>query len=537
MNKARKTIITLSLVLVSILVLIGLTACDMSSILGGAPTGGKEEGKTAKIEFAEAAGNYDSKNVKKSDITIKLRGTLFVQQSKQASGLKPEYDVGSTITIQRIQNQNKVYASASIQPSDTDSAISGLLDIAARASSSDDNKASFEKKGESGIAFQNSLDNTLVVLNHYFINGLKLNAELGYDNGTYNLKAHYDDRESKEDDKEDVWFVADKETLKDWLNEKAKMDVNDNMMNNFLMKTVFSGLKKTSNVFAKDNANNYVKNGKAQYDILLNSDFISQTISNTLLDLVGVEDKTAVKGVYESYFSNIQDWISLEMENVCANTNGDLLQDVKTGVVTKINVNSSKVIELLQTLKNDGFITEDAYFNVGYVIRMLQTFFCGTDEQTDRIGLKLSIELNEEFSYNPSECDLSSDKYSDYFIGIDEEVEGRLKLSNVLLGLVEDIDAYITSYLLNLGEKYQDKIDEIKDKINEKVTEATADGSELSIPQILRIIQDILREYRQEDEMEPTGEGDEELNNSTTDKIKDIAGNLVDQLLDGVGGN
>ena len=74
---------------IAILLLIALTVGVLCSCGLFPESENTDTGKTTKIDFAKAAENYEKKDVKKSSITIKIKGTVYIREDAQQECYQP----------------------------------------------------------------------------------------------------------------------------------------------------------------------------------------------------------------------------------------------------------------------------------------------------------------------------------------------------------------------------------------------------------------------------------------------------------------
>ena len=329
MKKGTKII---AMVLVVLFAVLSLCACD--ALLNTQ----KEDSKAAeKINFDQAVKNYENETVKRTDISIILSGTVFVNTEATILKLikaKEQYSIGSTINIIRAQEKDKLYLKCNLSDSNTDNEVGSLLGF---------------------------ISPETTYLQHYLAGQVDLGAELGIQNGTYNLKAYFDDKESKKAG--DVWLVANDDSLSAWLNNNSQLEITENKLNSYLMKTIFTQLDKESIFWGKDNATKYVdKNGHASYDISLKEakGIVSSVLSSGLLDIIGVTDKSGTIERYEDFFSDVKNWFTVEAEHVNADISNKLPQQITTGLVIDLNIKAEKIRQLIKNLQEDGIIEESS---------------------------------------------------------------------------------------------------------------------------------------------------------------------------------
>ncbi len=536
MKNKRRIVSIVCVILVIALAFTCLASCDaLAGLAGSSDTGeGNTTTKTEKIDLAKAAENFDQKDVKKTRITLKLKGTIFIQETAQGgdANLKSGYNIGTTITLDRIQDKEKMYFGASAKTSDTDVEVGGLIDGLMRSSNKLKNNYALKALGIDVAGMTDTFEGSMTSLHHYVTGQIDLNAEMGSVNGVYNLKAHYADHEKGDDG--DVWLAADDESLLAWLNNTAKLEVSENMLKNYLMKTVFSTLTKENGIYGKDSAGKYLdKNGVAKYKISVKvNDLISDSLVTTLLELIGVKDKAATIQKYTEYFSDVPNWFTLTTQEVDANVKDALPQNIKTGATIDLNVDTQEVCNIIEKLRSDGIIDDMAALLSTYVVNTIQEYLCGTDGNTSTIGLRLTVDFEEKFFYKENDCKLSGDKYADYFIGIGEEVEGRYNLKDYVDGIVLDVDQFISSQLKKITENYGDQMDAIKEEIVSKVAQFISVAGKITADQVKSIIAEVLAEYEPiPDETPENGETETEEDDTKTtwDKIKDKLNELTNE--------
>ena len=513
-----------------------MTACDnlLANVTGGTQdnSGSKGETKTAKVEFSEAAENFEKQNVKRTDIELKLKSELFISTEKQQNlGLKDSYDIGSTLFLTRVQNEEKHYMSAELKLSDTDTEVSGLIDVI--INSADTFAPYLGKNGKEAAAV---LVRYLTSIHHYLTGQVDLSAELGMQNGVYNLKARYNDKEAK--DKNDVWFVADDTALIAWLNNATKLEVTSNQLNSYMMKTVFSGL--TKKYYDKDSANKYVdKKGLSEYNIKVKTDeIITSSLYSGLLDLVGVNDKSTIIGKYSDYFSSIQNWFSLDISDVKATVKNSFPMNVQTCVTLDLNINVKEVRSIIDKLNEDGVIDKASAKTAKSIFTIINGYLCGTNGDADKIGVRLQADLNEDFVTDPAKCKLSGAEYGDYFLGLNAEAEGRMDLRNFVAGIVENVDKYVDDYLKTHGDNYKEELAAIRQKIMDKVEELKEQGFEtINSEQMERIIEEVMSEYRTEPTEEETPNNNNNPSSGSGNSVnKDTATEYFNDIIDQFGG-
>ncbi len=469
MRKGTKII---AMVLVVLFAVLSLCACD--ALLN---TTKDDTKKTEKINFDQAVKNYENETVKRTDISVILNGTVFVNKDAALLKLfnaKDQYSIGSTINIVRTQEKNKLYLTSDLTASNTDNEVGTLVSL---------------------------INSETAYLQHYLSGQIELGAELGIQNGTYNLKAHFNDKEAKK--AESIWLVANDSSLSAWLNNNSQLEITENKLNSYLMKTIFSQLDKESVFWGKDDATKYVdKNGHASYDISLKEakGIVSAFLSSGLLDIIGVTDKSGTIERYKDFFSDINNWFTVEAEHVNADISNNLPQKITTGFTIDLNIKAEKIRQLIKKLQDDEIIDESTATISTSLINAIALCLRGTNKQENTIGLKLHVDFEEVFSYDSAKCNLHDDAHRDFFIGPDEDVEGRMNLADYVAGIISNVDEYLEKVLATLKEHYADNIDEIRERIIQKKNEiAEADG-QVTVAKLRAAIESILEDYTPTDD-------------------------------------
>ena len=505
----KRMLKAIALILVTLLALVSLCSCD--NLLGSTKTSEDNTNKTTKIDFAQAAENYEKKSVKKTDITVKLKGTIYANPDPDPLPNLPKlniiqskdkYNIGSTITVSRIQENDKIFVSSKVAPSDMSKGIDGLV-LAISMALPGLSKARENPIDESTIE---TVVRYLTYLNRYASGSIDLGADLGVMNDTYNLKAFYTvyknrfDQEHVVEEADDIWFAANDKTLSAWLNNNAQLEVTGNRINTYLMKTVFSQVTDKSEFFDKDNAKKYVdKNGHSSYDISLKTDIIVSSFLSGFLDLLGVADKNGALTRYAEYFSEMKQWFTVTAQNVTADVNNDLPQNIKTGFSVELNVLIPQVKEIIQLMYRNGVIDESSSKISTVILNLADHYLLGTKGQDHTIGVQFDVDFNENFSYKPSECKLSDDEYADYFLPIGVEAEGRVDLNDYVIGFIADKGAFVADYLLTLGKEYAEKLDAIREEIMQKATEIEDKEGKITKAQMLSIAAEVILKYKTDD--------------------------------------
>ena len=536
MKRAKRIIGIVCAALLSFAMFVSMTACgNFLEGMTGSDTGNGENQttKTTKVDFAEAAENFEKRDVKRTDIELKLKAALFIQEKQQqAMGLKDSYDVGSTVLLSRIQNKDKNYMSAKLKLSDTDPEVSGLLDGIIQTVGGLSTYSAL--LGQNSQETAETVIRYLTTVHHYLTRQVDVSAELGSQNGVYNLKARYNDKEARDHD--EVWLAADDSSLLSWLNNTAKLDVTSNELNSYMMKTIFSGLTKQSDYYDKDSANKYVdKKGQSEYKIKVKTDaIVTSSLFSGLLELAGVIDKTSVISKYKNYFSSVQNWFTIDINEVNATVKNDMPLNVNTGVKLDINVDVIEVTAIIDKLFEDGVVDKQSSRRAKSIFNVINTYLCGTDGNKDTIGISIQTDLSEDFITDATKCKLDGSEYADYFLGFDAEVEGRMDMRLLVAGIVEDVESYVDDFLRSLSEKYKDDLENIRRDILEKVSRLKEQGSEvITAEDIKGIIAEVMQKYVV---VPPEEEADEESGSGSGNTIdKEKAGQIIDDIINHLG--
>ena len=487
----------LASMLVTLATLISLCSCG-NFLSPSTSTTDPDNNKTEKIDFAQAAENYEKKHVKKTNIAVKVTSTIYIKPEKQSAyDLKEAYDIVSALNIARTLENDRIYIATKIVSDGTDEKVSGMIDTIIKGLKIS-SIPGIHQLGGLDDSFKEIAIKYLTYANHYTTGQIDLGANLGIQNGTYNLKAYYNDLESKESN--NVWFVANEASLSAWLDNNAQLEVTENRINDCLMKTVFSQINDKSSFFEKDNADKYVdKTGHSAYDIQVKADAIlSSLLSSSFLDILGVADKGSSLVRYADYFSDVKTWFTIEGKEVNAVVKDKLPKNVKTGFIVDLNIVVPRVRNIIETMYHDNAIDEKtAQISTG-ILNLIAASLCGTKGQDDCIGIRLNVDVNEDFSYAAAECVLTDDNHADYFLPPNAEAEGRYDLNDFVLGAIPDKIEFINKYLSGLGDEYADKLDEIRDEIIKRADEFEESGEKITKEKILSIIEEIIREFKAE---------------------------------------
>ena len=471
------------------------TSCDLlTQATDTAKKKAQDPTGVTKIELSEAVKNYDEKDVKKSEIKLKLKGTVYTQPDPPLQdtkiALQESYNIGSTLFIDRTQNEKMSFFETRAIVSDTDEAVMGMIDGILK---SDFSALKLVKNGEQ-IAEQ--LRTYLTSIHHYVTGDIKVGAEMGAKDGVYNFKAHYADDIAKEE--AGVWAATDLEALNTWLNNTAQIEVSNDAFSSFLMKSVFTGFnKKDTTLYGKEAADKHVdKNGKSEYDISVKTEaLVASSIFDTLIELFGINDKDALMTQYTKYAATISSWFSVKADNVCAEVEGNLPKKISTKCSISLNIQMDEMRELVRGLKADGVIDQTASNTALILLNYVNLYLCGTEGQSDCIGLKLAFDFTENFLYDEKDCKLSDNSHADYFIGLDEKPENRIDLRNYVAGILDNVDKYVADYIASLSPEYAEQLEDIRAEIAEKVQQLKETSEGITVAQIKEIINEVLKNH------------------------------------------
>jgi hypothetical protein len=466
-----------------------LCACDFSGNGSGSDTSGTNGTNNAsnKTFFSETVANYDNQTVGRSDITAQSGFTVYAMEKNVAV----PYRIGVQTDISRIKNGKSAYAEITANPWNVDDSA---IEIVALAYNYIKNADGMQKLSADAQKEINGLTQYLDYIHGFLLGEINAEAKLGISaDGTYNLKANYDyDKAGGEDEKNSVWCCADDETLRELLNADGLSVV----VGSYLTASFYDNLTAESAVYGYDSAPMKTdSSGNATYDISLRNDVIADAVLGKLLKFAGAASEAIEKNkeVYNSFLDTIEGWITVENADVKASADANKLPtDIITSVNVSVEIDCEELSSILSTLYSKGILDNTATEVSRFILYILDDKLCGANGKTDgKIGLEMTLDMNENFSYSASECSLGG-LDSDLFLSADAEADGRVSAAELLEKTVEVPAVFIAEQLAAVQDA--NTVKEIENKVNEAIN-SLPDGTHLTEKTLETVLLGVLKNY------------------------------------------
>jgi hypothetical protein len=404
MKKGRKLLILFLILILSM----SLFSCDLLSSSTNTDID-TDVIKVAKPEFNLAMQNYDELSAKNSVFEGKVVMSMYGKVDEDTNEATT-YTAGQELTLNRIENDNKIYIDGDLNSCDVCDYISTLVGFV-RSNLLDDNEI-FD------VSTTEYINDAL----GYLLGTNSLEFEIGYDGvGTYNAISNViTDGETKTSSV----AINDEYINYELTNNLIDAEIN---LSDYLMYSTFVNFGSASDWIDCDSASKYYTDTIADYEMSASSEKIYDFIFGLVEDYIVSLDIDAYEAEIQKYdecIGYIKNWVSVGESSVYATVNEDNLPvNMDTSIQINININKDELKTVIYTLigdsdKADKIWTTSLEF-------LLSSMFRGTNGETGLIGISFDISMKEAYNYDDESVSLENVNQA-LFIDAEEFVEGRV---------------------------------------------------------------------------------------------------------------
>lgn len=391
-------ILALALVLVT-----SLMSCDLLD--GAKPI--VDDVKVAKPEYSVALNNYNNLEAKSSNFEGKVVFTVY--GANLVSGAAKTFTAGQHITLNRIQNDNRIYVDGRVESCDLSDNMTSLLTVL--------------KDRICNLLSGKNKDTVYNILG--YLDGSKnINFDLGYDgaNTSYNFKGQINSGAAQEE-----MFIS---TNNDYINNELtlKQITADININDYLMFSTFVNFNKDFGWLEKDEASGFFDSvsGLCDYQMKASNDKIYNYILNLAESYIGsldIDRYASDIAKYNECIGLITKWISIGSSSVKASVNKDNLPvRMQTATRLNININISELNQVIYYLCDDDDKAKDIVDGIKFASDI---GIRGINNEPNTIGITIDVSMDETFKYDEESVSLANVD-ADLFIDALADKPGRI---------------------------------------------------------------------------------------------------------------
>ena len=420
-----------------IVLMLGTLLCACEMFGGGSTANNNSTGNESKGEAKPALNtvfaSYDKVDEKGSVATMELTFTLYVPLNGEIN----EYTFGLKSDLERKDDDEEVYVRTDVEPFKVDDRATGLIAGIKTAIGLMFDTGIGLPESKSVQAKLNEAVEYLDYVKAFLLNRIDLAVEIGKKNQDYNVIARYVNSSSSGNISEEVYMGASEEGIQEMLSLSPGAKI---FYDTFITSALFENIAKDATVHKEDGAKKvYNSDGKAKYDITLLEGKVFEALKTHVLDLIGLEDIDLGE--------DFNKYVDVTKSNMQVQVNKDKLPDSMT-TVTKLNFNVpvDDITDMICNAHSDGKIDEETTEFVNFLFNLLGKSVCGVNGEKETIGLSIELNTQEVFGYKVSNYD-TDDEDDRLFEDMDEDVEGRFDVKNILDNAVELPVEYLGGFL------------------------------------------------------------------------------------------
>lgn len=420
-----------------IVLMLGTLLCACEMFGGGSTANNNSTGNESKGEAKPALNtvfaSYDKVDEKGSVATMELTFTLYVPLNGEIN----EYTFGLKSDLERKDDDEEVYVRTDVEPFKVDDRATGLIAGIKTAIGLMFDTGIGLPESKSVQAKLNEAVEYLDYVKAFLLNRIDLAVEIGKKNQDYNVIARYVNSSSSGNISEEVYMGASEEGIQEMLSLSPGAKI---FYDTFITSALFENIAKDATVHKEDGAKKvYNSDGKAKYDITLLEGKVFEALKTHVLDLIGLEDIDLGE--------DFNKYVDVTKSNMQVQVNKDKLPDSMT-TATKLNFNVpvDDITDMICNAHSDGKIDEETTEFVNFLFNLLGKSVCGVNGEKETIGLSIELNTQEVFGYKVSNYD-TDDEDDRLFEDMDEDVEGRFDVKNILDNAVELPVEYLGGFL------------------------------------------------------------------------------------------
>ena len=420
-----------------IVLMLGTLLCACEMFGGGSTANNNSTGNESKGEAKPALNtvfaSYDKVDEKGSVATMELTFTLYVPLNGEIN----EYTFGLKSDLERKDDDEEVYVRTDIEPFKVDDRATGLITGIKTAIGLMFDTGIGLPESKSVQAKLNEAVEYLDYVKAFLLNRIDLAVEIGKKNQDYNVIARYVNSSSSGNISEEVYMGASEEGIQEMLSLSPGAKI---FYDTFITSALFENLAKDTTVHKEDGAKKvFNSDGKAAYDITLKESKVFDALKNFVLDVMGLEDIDLGE--------DFNKYVAVNKSNMQVQVNKEKLPDyMNTATRLDVNVPVDDITDMICNAHSDGKIDEETTEFVNFLFNLLGKSVCGVNGEKETIGLTVELNTQEVFGYKVNNYD-TDDEDDRLFEEMDEDVDGRLDIKNILDNAVELPVEYLGEFL------------------------------------------------------------------------------------------
>lgn len=369
-----------------------------------------------KPDLHEVMLAYQAKDQKKSLFEAEFKLTFF---QKEGQEIVPQ-SIAQKLTLDRIQNQDKIYIDATLGTSFVSEGFMGYLSAVVSVLS----VLSEEEM---------SLDTEFM---RYLRGETHFRGILGYDgNNSYNAKGDYVEKGQTPDYKDSMgnpyWVSIDEVSI---LNLMYNLGISgDFSPKDFLMFSTMIDLSPSAEWVRRDDADKFFSDEEEAFMYAITT--YGAKLRELILQIAGeTEDRMDPDEYqeelerYAQIFPTVMSWISVPDSKVDAKVSKDEdLKQLSSSIRVDLNINVKELTNILSMLIEDIPEINISPVMLGLAIVGMNSILSSSFGQDGIWTIRFELFLNETFSYDSSSIDLSN-KDQDMFIPNSIDQEGRYEI-------------------------------------------------------------------------------------------------------------
>ena len=208
----------------------------------------------------------------------------------------------------------------------------------------------------------------------------------------------------------------------------------------FITSALFEDIAKDTTVHKQDSAKKvFNSDGKASYDITLQESKVFDALKNFVLDAIGLENIELGE--------DFNKYVTVSKADMEVQVNKNKLPDfMNTGTKLDLNIPVDDITDMISEAHSDGKIDEETTEFVNFLFNLLGKSVCGVNGEKETIGFTVELNTQEVFGYKVNNYD-TDDEDDRLFEEMDEKVDGRLDIKNILDNAVELPVEYLGEFL------------------------------------------------------------------------------------------
>lgn len=338
-----------------------------------------------KPDIKAALDNYEQLATKRSQFDAKLSMKLYGSKPNDSS-TPITYIIGQQVFLDRILNGDSTYIDGKLNSYNVSEQVTSLISLLSKIPGLNIDAASINS------------------LSAYLQGNTYFTANMGHKEGTYNIKAAYNDGSGIP---ELYWAATNDDSINAFIsNNNVNLEIK---LADYLMFSTYLDLSKAANFIKADSASKFFSTDTNlfYYNIVANTDELYKMIFDEIAKIAGLFDSEQYLSqleLYQRVLPYLKKWISVKKATVDASVNKDNYPtQMKTSLEISVDFSVNDLYDVVNILISD----EEERDSVKAMITGVNVFLKDRNgTKSGAFSIDFQLILEENFLYGEEDCSL-----------------------------------------------------------------------------------------------------------------------------------